>query len=189
MQLLRDSVLPGVWFQPLYFRCHNLIKPIFLKNRPTKGTLNDNTYLYYLFVFYSMNFLRTATTKTDFLWSHGGTTSTWPEALSCSNGLSHLQVRNVPKILKGKKKTLERQHLNPWTSLCPYDYITRLNNTVPSTKQRTLLHCSSQHERNIHYIQFATNNTKSVHVQIFFKITCADKTSLQKKNINFMKKN
>lgn len=166
MQLLRDSVLPGVCFQPLYFWCRNLIKPIFLKNRPTKGTLNYNTYLYYLFVFYSMNFLRTATTKTDFLWSHGRTTSTWPEALSCGNGLSHLQVRNVPKILKRKKKiTLERQHLNPWTSLCPYDYITRLN-TVPNTKQQTLLHCSSQHERNIHYIQFATNNTKSVHVQI-----------------------
>ena len=87
-----------------------------------------------------------------------------------------------PKSWKGKKKiTLERQHLNPWTSLCPYDYIPGLNNTVPNTKQRTLLHCSSQHERNIHYIQFATNNTKSVHVQVFFKTTCADKTSLQKK--------
>ena len=126
-----------------------------------------------------MNFLRTATTKTDFLWSHGRTTSTWPKALSCSNGLSHLQVRNVPKILKRKKKiTFERQHLNPWTSLCPYDYITRLNNTEPNTKQQTLLHCSSQHERNIHYIQFATNNTKSVHVQIFFKTTCADKKKI-----------
>lgn len=94
-----------------------------------------------------------------------------------------------PKSWKGKKITLERQHLNQWTSLCPYDYIPRLNNTVPNTKQQTLLHCSSQHERNIHYIQFATNNTKVYMYKYFSKLLVQTKHPYRKQNINFMKKN
>lgn len=53
MQLLRNSVIQGFWFQPLTFRCRNLINYTFLKKMSTTDTPNDNTYLYR---FYFMNF-------------------------------------------------------------------------------------------------------------------------------------